>query len=86
MAKYRICKRHAICYEDWYVVQKKRLFGWHTYNMSFRDISKAQEFITYIDYELWHNKIREIPLLIWDTHKRSYIEQCPFTGGTIKIR
>ena len=86
MAKYRICKRHVTCYEDWYVVQKKRLFGWHTYNMSFSDVRAAQEFIIDINYAFHRNKIREIPLLILDTHKRNYIEQCPFTGGTIKIR
>lgn len=86
MAKYRICKRYAPCYEEWYVVQKKRLFGWHTYNISFPDVSMAQRFINDIEGELMFNKIREFPLVIWDTHKREYIEQCPFICDTIKIR
>lgn len=86
MAKYRICRRHSPCYAIWYVVQKKRLFGWHSYNISFRDVSMAQQFIDNIDCELLLNKIVEIPLMIWDARTREYVEQLPYNNYDVKIR
>lgn len=82
---YRICRRLSLSFGTWYVVQKKRLFGWHTYNIIFRDVSTAQQFIDDIDYELKFGYMVESPLM-WDTHKRRYIEQYPCKSYSVKIR
>lgn len=83
--KYRICRRYSPSSGTWYVVQKKRLFGWHTYNISFREVSMAQQFIDDIDYELMFATMVETPL-IWNRHTRRYIEQYPCKSYNVIIR
>lgn len=83
--KYRICRRYTPEAGTWYIVQRKRLFGWHTYNISFHDVSMAQRFVKNIDYELMFAKILETPLE-YDKHKRKFIEKYPCSSYYEKIK
>ena len=83
--KYRICRRYFPYLGTWYVVQKKRLFGWHTYNISFREVSMAQQFIDNIDYELLFAKMVETPL-VYNKHTRRFIEKYPCSSYNVKVK
>ena len=83
--KYRICRRYTPEAGTWYVVQKKRLFGWHTYNISFREVSMAQQFIDNIDYALLFATMVETPL-VYNKRARKFIEKCPYLSYNVKVK
>lgn len=83
--KYRICRRYSPSSGTWYVVQKKRLFGWHTYNISFREVLMAQQFIDNIDYELLFTEMIETPL-VYDKYTRRFTYKYPCSSYNVKIK
>ena len=82
--KYRICERYSPSVGTWYVIQKKILFWWHTYNVSFHDIKMANQFVRDIEYHK-QKKICESPLKWSKKNKRFYLEY-PLSTKLIKFK
>lgn len=57
---FRICRRYNPSIGTWYVLQKKILFWWHTYNVTFETLDRANEFLHYAG--LKSESICETPL------------------------
>lgn len=68
----------------WYIIQKKILFWWHTYNVSFNDIIMANQFVEDIEYNK-QNKIWESPLE-WSKKKKRFYLKYPLRTKLIKIK
>lgn len=81
--KYRICQRYSPSVGTWYVIQKKILFWWHTYNVSFNDLKMSNQFLSDIEYNK-QNKICESPLKWSKKNKRFYLEY-PLSTQLIKF-
>ena len=43
--KYRICRRYSLMSGTWYVIQKRILFWWYTYNIIFEDSNRANKIL-----------------------------------------
>ena len=46
--KYRICIRSNKYIDSWYVIQIKILFHWHTYNICFTSLDKANAYLKHM--------------------------------------
>lgn len=84
VTKYRICQRYYPFSGTWYVVQKKILFWWHTYNVSFDDIKMANQFVRDIE-DNKQDEICESPLEWSKKNKRFYLKY-PLKTKLIKIK
>ena len=58
--KRRICRRYNPSLGTWYVIQKKVLFWWHTYNIFFHTVKEANQYLKYAG--LKSERICETPL------------------------
>lgn len=84
--KYRICRRYSPLSGTWYVIQKKRLlFGWHTLNITFDELSMANQYLEIIKEVERKDDIYETPL-IWNEKKSEFVEKYPCKTNLIKVR
>lgn len=88
--KYRICRRYSPLSGTWYVIQKKRLlFGWHTLNITFKELFMANQYIKANRYNIIEVKIKddicETPL-IWNEKKGEFVEKYPCKTNLIKVK
>lgn len=86
MKKYRICRRYSPLSGTWYVIQKKGLlFGWHTLNINFDELSMANQYLEFIKEGKRNDDICETPL-IWNENKGEFVETYPCKTNLIKIK
>ena len=84
--KYRICRRYSPSSGTWYVIQRKRkIFGWHTLNMTFGELSMANQYLKFIKVEKQNDDICETPL-IWNEKKGEFVEIYPCKTNLIKVK
>lgn len=86
MKKYRICRRYSPLSGTWYVIQKKRLlFGWHTLNITFRELYMANQYLELIKEVERKDDMCET-ILIWNEKKGEFVEIYPCKTNLIKVK
>ena len=85
--KYRICRRYSPLSGTWYVIQRKRiLFGWHTLNITFDELSMANQYLEFIKKGFERKgDICETPL-IWHEKRGEFVEKYPCKTNLIKVK
>ena len=85
MMKYRICRRYSPLAGTWYVIQKRKIFGWDTLNISFKNRHSANNYLYEVESRKFRDEICETPLE-WNKKRLKFCEKYPCKTDLIRVK